>query len=192
MPRGMWTRAAVEANPTKRCLPQASALSRTSPSSRRAPVKRPCGLDEAMRWPAKVSTMSLASRWITWPSGMSDFSFVRAGTLPGSFGWCLSQHMSWPGRRRTQVCQPADEPLTDRRGSAQHLGDRGVECIEVTWVAGGDEVAVYDHLGVGPDCTGIDEVGLRRDEGRQLPSLGQARLGEDPRCVADRGDGFVR
>src|SRR5699024_10422358 len=169
MPRWMWTRAAVEANPTKRCLPQASALSRTSPSSRRAPVKRPCGLDEAMRWPAKVSTMSLASRWITWPSGMSDFSFVRAGTLPRSFRWCLSHHMSSPARRRTQDCHPADEPLTDRRGSAQLLGHRGVERVEVTGVAGGEEVAVDDHLGVGPVGTGVDEVGLRRDEGRQLP-----------------------
>jgi hypothetical protein len=46
-----------------------------SPSSRRAPVKRPCGLDEAMRWPAKVSTMSLASRWITWPSGIRVHPF---------------------------------------------------------------------------------------------------------------------
>src|SRR5690625_5491566 len=62
--------------------------------------------------------------------------------------------------------------------------------IRSTGVAGGDEVAVDDHLGVGPVGTGVDEVGLRRDEGRQLPSLGQARLGEDPRCVADRGDRF--
>jgi hypothetical protein len=73
------------------------------------------------------------------------------------------------------------------------LDDLADECIEIAWVARGDDAVVGDDFGIFPLAAGVDHVGLDRLVGGHLAARsvrfsGKAGLDQEPRRVAHRRD----
>src|SRR4051812_21127583 len=80
-------------------------------------------------------------------------------------------------------------------GLARALGGRElvpegiVESRNVVRLAAGDELAINDHLLVGPIGAGVAQVVLQRGPARELEAFRDTGVDERPRPVADGGDG---